>query len=137
VVSAGAGRVDVLAPAQRGPTVDIDKNAGLGPAGGELGIGQLREVSAECGAVSPHVDLAGKPHDHVDARIAALRIDVVTGWQINPERPTVRIAQGVAFQDLTRKDVFVIAALGFEKPWRQIRHDATIGSLPPLLAGGR
>src|SRR3984893_16573488 len=136
---ARGARVDKLAAAQRGPAVDIDKDARLGAARRELGVGQLREVSPERGAVSPHVDLAGQPLDYVNARVAALRIRVVSGRQVHPERTAMRSGQPLALEHRALEEMLVVAPLRFEKPWRKIWHDATIrcGHSAMQLGGGR
>src|SRR5207245_11048125 len=117
-----------LAPADRGPAVDIYKDAGRCAAGGELGVGQLGKVAANRVPVPPHDDLAGQPLDDVDAGIAALRPGIIAGRQVNPERSLVRVMQRVGFEQLALEEMFVVTPLGFEEPGWKLWHDATIRS---------
>src|SRR5207248_9837241 len=89
-----------LAAAQRGPAVNVDEDAGRRTAACELRIGQLRKVPPEWHAVSPHADLPGQPHDHVDTWVATLRVGVVAGRQVNPQWASRRVVKWVAFQHL-------------------------------------
>src|SRR2546430_15214865 len=135
VVFARAGRVDVLATTHRRPGVDVDEDAGWRAAGGELGVGQLGEVSPHGWPIPPHVDLAGQAHDHVDARIAALRIRLIPGRQVDPERAAVGIAERILLEHLALEEMLVIASLRFEKPWRKIGHHRTIDPSPARGGG--
>ena len=135
VVFARAGRVDVLAATDRGPGVDVDEDAGRRAAGGELGVRQLGKVLPHGWPIPPHVDLAGQAHDHVDARIAALRIRVIPGRQVDPERPAIGIAERVALEHLALEEMLVVASLRFERPGGKIGHHRTIDPSPARGGG--
>src|SRR5205823_9257308 len=87
-------------PAERGPRVDVDEQARRRVASREHLVDELREVLPEGAAVAPHVDLPGQALDDVDRRVAPLRVGVVARWQVDPERPNVRIAERVVLEDL-------------------------------------
>jgi hypothetical protein len=71
VVAAGPRRVEELAAAERGPTVDPDADRRRRLASGKQLVGELGEGGPKRGPVAPHVELAGKALDYVDGRVAA------------------------------------------------------------------
>ena len=73
-------------------------------------VDELREVPPERRAVAPHVELPRQALDHVDRRVAALRVVVVAGRHVDPERPHVRVAERVVLQHLALELVLVEAA---------------------------
>ena len=85
------------------------------PRGKEI-VGELREVAPEGGAIPPHVELAGEALDHVDGGVAPVRLVVVAGRQVDPERPDVRIAERVPAQRVALEAGLLEAARGLERP---------------------
>ena len=110
VIAAGAGRVEELAAAEGRPGVHPHDHAGWRLANREQLVGELGEVAAEGGAIAPHVELTGQPLDHVDGGVAPLRLVVVAGRHVHPERPLVRVAERVVAQRRALEDVLLIAS---------------------------
>src|SRR6185295_16162089 len=100
VVLPGARRVEELTAAQRGPAVGVDEDRRRRVPSGEEVVGELGEVLAEWGSVSPHVQLAREALNHVDGRIPALGLVVVAGWEIDAQRAHMRVAERIAFERL-------------------------------------
>jgi hypothetical protein len=97
VVAARARRVEELAAAQGRPGVDPHQDGGRGLAGGEELVHQFRRVLAECRAIAPHVQLSGQALDQVDRGVAVLRLVVVAGRRVDPERSHMWISERVPF----------------------------------------
>jgi len=104
-VSAGARRVDELAAAERRPGVDERHDARRGGR-----VEELEEARPERGPVAPHVELAGQALDDVDGCVPAVGLVVVAGRDPDPERPSVRVAERVAAEEVALDDVLVEAA---------------------------
>ena len=104
-------------PPREVQAVDPDHEAGRRLAAGEELVDQLGDGRAEGGPVAPHVELAGQPLDLVERRVAAVRLVVVAGRQVDPERPLVRVAERVAPQRLADDHVLLEAPLQGPGPW--------------------
>ena len=126
VVAAGAGRVEVLAAAVRGPRVHEDNDRGRGLAGGEHGVGRLGERLPVGRPVAPDPHVPGEAGDHVDAGVAALRLVVVARRDVHEQGPLVRVVQRVAAQQLAADDVLFQAAGELGGP-RQHAHSLDAG----------
>ena len=101
-------RVDELRAAELRPGVHPHDDRGRNVARREDVVAQLRvRLGAERRPVAPHVELARVPLDHVDRRIAPLRVVVVARREVDPEGAFVRVAERVSPQRLALEDVLL------------------------------
>jgi hypothetical protein len=116
MVAADRDGIDELAAAVTGPGIDVDDDRAGRRAGGEDLVGGFGERLAVGLAVAPHLQMAGVALDHVDARITAVGFVVVTGRDVDPQRPAGRIAERVAGEELGVDGEFVESSGQFGRP---------------------
>ena len=115
VILARSRRIEELTAAERRPAVGVDEDRGGRISAGEEVVGELGEVLAEGGTVSPHVELARQPLDHVDGRISPLGV-VVARRKIDAKRAHARVAEGIPLESLALDLRFLEAAVRLERP---------------------
>jgi hypothetical protein len=124
VIATGAGGVDELAAAVGRPRIDVDDDRWGRLAAGEDCVRGLEERLAERGPVAPHGQLTGVPLDDVDARVAAVWLVVVAGWEVDPERSLMWVTERVAAQQRTVDDVLVDPSGELSRPGQHVAHSS-------------
>src|SRR6185312_15927096 len=116
VVPARPGRVEKLAAAERRPGIDPDQKSGRRFSRCKELVHQLGRVLAERRTVAPHVELSGEALDQVDRRVPALRLVVVPGRHIDPERSYMWIAKRVVLEGRALERMFLETAGEVDRP---------------------
>ncbi len=131
VVAAGPRGVHELAAAVLRPRVHVGDDGRRGLAAREHAVRGLGERLPEGAPVGPRGHVAGVSLDHVHRRVAPAGLVVVTGRQVDPDRPLGRVTQRVAAQKLAGDDALVDPSGEFRGPGQ---HETSIGrsSIAPV-----